>query len=67
MEPWQEEAQRQWQAERARGRLPRCQCCGEPVTSEQYLDLETFGLDACACEACVEENLRPNGFDDGWM
>ena len=66
MEPWEEEAQRQWRVEREQAKLPRCQCCGEPIVSEQYLDLEPFGVDAYACESCVEDNLHSNGFgDDG--
>lgn len=56
MEPWQQEALRQERPLAFR----RCQCCGRPIQSEWYLDLEPFGLLAAACEGCVERNLRGN-------
>lgn len=56
MEPWQQEALRQ---QRPCG-LAICQCCGEPVRTPWYLDLEPFGLSAVACERCVDRNLRSN-------
>lgn len=39
-------------------RRPRCQCCGCPVISETYLDLEPFGLKGVACERCIEGNTH---------
>ena len=41
-----------------RSRLPRCACCGEPIESEKYLDLEPFGLQDRACEGCVRLHSR---------
>lgn len=35
---------------------PRCECCGLPVTSERYLDLEPFGLQGIACEYCRDRH-----------
>lgn len=64
MEPWEEEARRMRQWERARERLPRCFCCGEPVTSEQYLRLELNGEDARVCERCVRQNLCDNDYGE---
>lgn len=43
-------------------RLPRCQCCDSPITTEQYLDLEPFGVKALACESCVKTHSRWNDF-----
>ncbi|MBQ3529769.1 MAG: hypothetical protein IJA47_04670 [Oscillospiraceae bacterium] len=37
-------------------RLPCCQGCGQRITSEQYLDLEPFGLKGYACEKCVSRH-----------
>lgn len=37
-------------------RRPRCECCGLPVTTDQYLDLEPFGLKGIACERCRDGN-----------
>ena len=47
MEPWQQELLNRARAERQ----PRlmCQCCGEAVETELYLDLEPFGIRAAAC------------------
>lgn len=64
MEPWEEEVQRMRQWERARERLPRCFCCEEPVTSEQYLQLEIFGTDTCVCARCIRNNLRENDYGE---
>ena len=64
MEPWQQELQRQWQVQRTNSRLPKCQCCGEPVVTEQYLDLAPFGVNARACGRCVENNLYENLFEE---
>ena len=57
MEPWQQELLYRARAEQ----LPRlmCQCCGEAVETELYLDLEPFGIRAVACERCVERNWYP--------
>jgi hypothetical protein len=57
MKPWQQELLYRAQQEK----LPRitCQCCGEAVATELYLDLEPFGLRAAACERCVERNMYP--------
>ena len=58
MEPWLQEELRQIHMAARRARLPRCACCGEPVGTERFLDLRGFGLQALACETCVEENFR---------
>lgn len=58
MEPWQQEALRQLQTDRRREDRPRCHCCEEPILSEQFLDLEIFGLQARVCEDCVADNMR---------
>ena len=60
MEPWQEEALLQQRQQARREYLPCCQCCALPITTERYLDLEPFGLRGCACEGCMERNLRDN-------
>lgn len=58
MEPWQQEMLRQLRLDRRRAMRPRCRCCSRPILSEQYLDLEPFGLQAMVCEECVAANLR---------
>ncbi len=58
MEPWVEEQMRQMGLERERDKLPRCVCCGEPVVSERYLDLDSFGLKGVGCEGCVEKAME---------
>lgn len=55
MEPWQQEALHRQRLE-ARPR-PLCRCCGLPVNTEQYLELEPFGIRAVACEECVNKYL----------
>ena len=60
MEVWQEEEMRQLRLERQRAMLPRCVCCGQPVVSERYLDLEAFGLKGVGCERCVEKAMEYN-------
>ena len=37
-------------------RRPCCECCGEHLTSETYLDLSAFGLNGVACERCIDKN-----------
>lgn len=32
---------------------PICECCGERIWTEEYLDLEPFGINGHACERCV--------------
>lgn len=44
------ERERRWE-ERLRGR-PGCACCDEVVATEEYLDLEPFGLRGVACGRC---------------
>lgn len=58
MEPWQQEALEQQRLERKRQGYPRCRCCDEPITTEYYLDLTPFGLNAKACEACTDANTH---------
>ena len=58
MEPWQLEELRQIQLAAKRARLPRCACCDEPIGTERFLDLRAFGLNAVACETCVEDGFR---------
>ena len=40
-------------------RRPRCECCNEPLTTENFLDLSDFGINGVVCEKCVERNMRP--------
>ena len=56
MEPWLWDAQYQTAWEQRKKRLPRCDCCGDPIWTEKYLDLSAFGLEGYACEACLDEN-----------
>lgn len=58
MEPWQQEALRQLQADRRRRLRPQCHCCDRPIDTERFLDLEPFGIGAMVCEECVEENMH---------
>lgn len=58
MEPWQLEQLRQIRLAARRARFPRCACCDEPVPTERFLDLRVFGLNAVACETCVEDSFR---------
>lgn len=37
-------------------RRPRCVCCDLPITTEQYLDLEPFGLKGLACDRCRDDH-----------
>ena len=37
-------------------RRPCCECCGEHILTESYLDLSPFGLSGVACERCIERN-----------
>lgn len=60
MEPWQQEALLQQRQQARRDRLPRCQCCDRIILSEQYLDLEPFGLRGRACQRCTDANMRDN-------
>lgn len=53
MEPWVEEQQRQWQLDSERAKRPQCHHCGKPITTEYFLDLAVFGLDASVCEDCA--------------
>ena len=39
-------------------RRPRCECCGEPLMGDTYVDLEPFGLKGYACERCTSHNTR---------
>lgn len=39
-------------------RLPRCLGCGDPITSEMYLDLEPFGIQGRACEQCYRRHMH---------
>lgn len=55
MEPWQLEEMRSRRLEAVP--LPRCVCCGERITTEQYLDLERFGLKGCGCQRCVDSSM----------
>lgn len=57
MEPWQEEDLRQLRLAARRARLPRCACCDEHIPTERFLDLSPFGLNAVACENCLEDAL----------
>jgi hypothetical protein len=40
-------------------RRPRCECCNEPLTTDNFLDLSDFGLNGVVCEKCVDRNMRP--------
>ena len=46
------EERRQVRWDRVVGKRPVCVRCGEPVVTEQYLDLEPFGLRGIACGRC---------------
>lgn len=37
---------------------PRCQSCGCPITTETYVDLETFGIRGLACEQCIKHSTH---------
>ena len=58
--PWAEEELRLLRLERQQRLLPRCVCCGLPVVSERYLDLEGFGIRGVGCERCVDKALEYN-------
>lgn len=48
-------------------RRPCCECCGEHILSECYLDLSPFGLNGIACERCVKNNtLATCDLDDDY-
>ena len=55
MEPWILEQYHTARLES--GARPRCVRCGEGIATEQYLDLEAFGLQGAGCQRCVEANL----------
>ena len=38
-------------------RRPCCECCGEHLIGESYLDLSLCGLDGVLCEKCVKNNM----------
>lgn len=38
-------------------RRPCCECCGEHLTGESYLDLSVAGLTGVICDRCVERNM----------
>ncbi len=61
MEPWEEEQLWQWQGERQR--LPRCHCCEKPITTERYMELAEFGLNARVCEICAGRCYRDNYYE----
>lgn len=47
-------------------RRPRCACCGNPLTGDEYLDLEPFGLRGYACECCVRKHRHEvSNLDEG--
>ena len=50
--PADEEARRDRRYVEWMNRQPRCMGCGQPITTELYLDLEPFGIDGRACECC---------------
>ena len=54
MEPWQEEDLRQLRLAARLQKRPRCACCDERIPTERCLNLAPFGLNAVACENCVE-------------
>lgn len=37
-------------------RRPCCECCGEHILTERYLDLSPFGINGVVCERCVDRN-----------
>lgn len=48
-------------------RRPCCECCGEHIQSESYLDLSPFGLNGVACERCVDRNTASTAdLDDAY-
>lgn len=52
-EPWQQEEYRQLKHTARMMKRPICDCCGERIWTEEYLDLEPFGIHGYACERCV--------------
>ena len=64
MEPWEEEIAWQWQNAQLQDRLPRCHCCERPITTERYLELSAFGLNARVCEDCAKGCYRETVYEE---
>ena len=62
VEPWQQEQLWQLQLENKALHRPRCHCCDKPIKTELCLDLSPFGLQALACESCVENNMHTTAY-----
>lgn len=59
----QEAWERKW--ERRLCRRPECLGCGAPVVTEEYLDLQPFGLGGILCGRCRDRNSHlTRGFDE---
>lgn len=39
-------------------RRPCCECCGEHVMTDEYLDLTPLGINGVLCEDCINDNRR---------
>ncbi|MBR4864722.1 MAG: hypothetical protein IKU07_09105 [Oscillospiraceae bacterium] len=66
MEPWEEELAWQRQGEQLRQRRPRCHSCERPITTERYLELSAFGLDARVCEDCARGCFRETVYEEDY-
>lgn len=38
----------------------RCHCCAAVIRTETMLDLHPFGINALACQRCVDRHIRWN-------
>ena len=59
-DPLEQEARRDQRRVAWLSKLPRCLGCGDPITSEMYLDLEPFGIQGRACERCCGHHMHYN-------
>ena len=39
-------------------RRPRCEVCGEHLTTDEYLDLTPLGINGVLCEDCINDNRQ---------
>ena len=56
MEPWILEQQRTMALEAILDRYPKCDCCGDAITTDTYLVI--FGKNVC--RECVDRNTQYN-------
>ena len=55
-DPVYQEERRQLAYTASMMKRPTCECCGERIWTEEYLNLEPFGIKGYACEKCVSRN-----------